>query len=115
MFDYSAHSATYMAQETGFHRTTIAEWIKSRKIKAASKPKPNSRYRIYNYEFNASKLNELRGLKPTKNHDKTWSATEVYILKCNMHLSDKEIARMIKRTPGAIKIKRCRLNMNTGS
>lgn len=99
--EFNYNTACDYARASGLHPSTVACWIRSGKIKGY-KPKKSKFWRIALVEFSR--------VKPKKDKsNKYWSKTEVYILKNNLHLSNEVLTKMIKRSVGAIKIKRHRL------
>lgn len=100
MFD----SAAEFARECGVHRTTVVEWIKNGKLKAYKMREGKTHYKLP--EQNA-KIKNLR--PPYPKYYKWYTETEIYILINNKHLSNSEMAKMLKRSENSVCIKRCRL------
>jgi len=105
--DRSYCTAADLARETGYHRTTVAAWIKAGKVKSVKKEKANSHYRIYLKYFKKGFIGSLR--KADMKHGKWWTATEIFVLRNNMN---KDMGAMVAilphRTQNAIAIKRTR-------
>ncbi len=109
--NYAYNTAAHMAREIGFHRTTVVEWIKIGNIGSFKKMgSPNCNHKIPHYEFKPGRIQQLKNKKPYKKHNKTWSDSEIYVLKTNWNLPDNVIADMIKRNERAVLSMRYRVS-----
>ncbi len=106
---YSHSTAADLARMTGYHRTTIVEWIRAGKVGAWGKAtkSPNCHYKIYDKEFRPRNVERLKGGKPYPKHSKTYSNAEMYIMRNCAQLPARVVARMIGRSANAVRVKRC--------
>lgn len=113
---YSYSTAADYARMTGFHRTTIVEWIKAGKLGVFNQKnkKPNAHWKICQKDMKRKVVVALKSQKPYPKHGKSYSDTELYVLMNNQHLPAKTIAKMIGRNERSVRIKLCRMQKANG-
>lgn len=101
-----------LARIVGVDRTTILERVKAGKIKSTKRNlHSKKRHRLGEKMLYQCKRETLikRFGKPYPKYSKTWSETELYIMR-NWTGTDEQLAKAIGRTVNAIRIKRTRLS-----
>lgn len=108
MYNNACNSAQSLAREVGVHRTTVVEWIKRGKVKAMNHRK-GRRWYIGESQFTPSNIERLK--KPYPKYSKPYSESELHVLRTSK-ADVNTIARILKRTPNAIRIKMYMMRKN---
>lgn len=94
-------SAAEFARECGVDRSTVLRWIKLGKVKTKNKAKPKgSHYKIP--ESQAKLIKQLK--KPYPKWQKCWSRAEENLILLSPHLKNKQIAEIIGRSYGSVRV-----------
>ncbi len=94
------------ARFVGVDRTTVLKWVKDGKIKSRKKKPSNKRHRLALRNF--TEVNKKRFAKPYPKYSKSWSDTEMYVLR-TWSGTDEGLAKAVGRSVNAVRIKRSRL------
>jgi transposase len=105
MYKNACNSAQAFAREVGVHRTTVVEWIKKGRVKALPHKK-GERWYIGEKQFGKDNVERLK--KPYPKYSKPYSEAELHVIR-NATEDIKTVAKMLGRSPNAIKIKRHRM------
>lgn len=99
------------ARLVGVHRTTVLAWVRSGKLKSQKKSNNKKRHRLDETMLYKCKRETLvkRFGKPYPKYSNPWSETEIYVLR-NWTGTDAQLAKAVRRSVNAVRIKRSRLN-----
>lgn len=94
MFD----SASEFAREVGVDTKTVITWIEKGKIKTLKR-----RGKLYKIpEKESTKIKQLK--KPYPKWQMPWSEAEENLIRYSTHLTDKELARILERSCGSLRV-----------
>lgn len=104
------NTAADLARLTGMCRTTIVAKIKKGCIPAYKKVGARrAHWHIQKCALEKNFIKRLKQERPYEKYSKTYTDAEIYIIKNNEHLTNAELAKMLKRNKNSVAIKRCRL------
>lgn len=112
MYNKVCNNAQSFAREVGVDRTTVVNWIKKGRIKAAKHKKGDWWY-IGESQFKEENINRLK--KPYPKYSIPYSEAEIFIIKNAQPKDINIVAKRLGRTPNAIRIKLHRMRKSSAS